>query len=91
MNSIVPRSSPIVRLPVEHESRRGDHEQPDEVGPVPLRSACRDPVGHRAGLALIITQAGVGVAPLIIVGVAVAYLATLLLADRRAKPPATAT
>ena len=42
-------------------------------------------------LALIITQAGVGVAPLIIVGVAVAYLATLLLADRRAKPPATAT
>lgn len=42
-------------------------------------------------LALIITQAGVGVAPLIIVGVAVAYLATLLLADRWAKPPATAT
>jgi H+/Cl- antiporter ClcA len=40
-------------------------------------------------LALLITQAGAGVAPLIIVGVAVAYLATLLLADRRAKPVVT--
>lgn len=37
-------------------------------------------------LALIITQAGAGVAPLIIVGVAVAYLATLLLGDRTSKP-----
>jgi H+/Cl- antiporter ClcA len=42
-------------------------------------------------LALIITQAGAGVAPLIIVGVAVAYLATLLLADRRTRSPAAAT
>lgn len=33
-------------------------------------------------LALVVTQAGAGVAPLIIVGVAVAYLATLLLAHR---------
>jgi H+/Cl- antiporter ClcA len=41
-------------------------------------------------LALIITQAGAGVAPLIIVGVAVAYLATLLLADRRTGGPAEA-
>jgi len=34
-------------------------------------------------LALLITQAGAGVAPLIIVGVAVAYIATLLLSARR--------
>lgn len=33
-------------------------------------------------LALLITGAGAGVAPLVIVGVAVAYLATLMLADR---------
>ena len=42
-------------------------------------------------LALLITQAGAGVAPLIIVGVAVAYLASLLLTDRRAGAPAGTT
>lgn len=42
-------------------------------------------------LALLITQAGAGVAPLVIVGVAVAYLATLVLPRRGTSltPPAT--
>ena len=35
-------------------------------------------------LTLLITQAGAGVAPLVIVSVVVAYIATLALADRRA-------
>jgi H+/Cl- antiporter ClcA len=36
-------------------------------------------------LALLITQAGPGVAPLTIVAVAVAYIATLSLTDRRSR------
>jgi chloride channel protein, CIC family len=39
-------------------------------------------------LALVFTQGGAGVAPLIIVGVATAYLATLVLDNRQAKPAA---
>jgi len=38
------------------------------------------------GLALLITQAGVGIASLIIVGVAVAYITVLVLAARWTSP-----
>ena len=41
-------------------------------------------------IALVVSQAGAGVAPLIIVGVVVAYIATRLLAARRPTEPAAA-